>query len=235
MSQQPKGQRIAWIPETTPPPGQHLGRHIHFDERSRAYRVPVDDTTTIQSRIWKRKVQAFTQGDRNACTGNGAAGLLCTEPFHQKGLRCNETLARKIYSLATRKDQLKGVWPPDDTGSTVLAAMKALRELGLIREYRWGFGIQDVLKTLSTLGPVEIGVHWDVGFDHPDAKGFVKRKGRSRGGHAFELLGVDVTTQRVWAINSWSPGWGLSGLFCFSWEDLDHMLRHDGEAATLVI
>jgi hypothetical protein len=235
MAEQSKGRRIELIPEAKSQAEFRLGRHIEFDERSRAYRVPVEDSTTIESRIWKRRVRAFLQGQRNSCTGNGAAGLLCTEPYRQKALRCNETLARKIYSRATHKDGVKGVWPPDDTGSTVLGAMKALKAMKLIREYRWGFGIEDVLKTLSAIGPVEIGVHWDDGFDRPDAHGLVKRKGKSRGGHAFEVLGVDVSTERVWAINSWGPGYGLSGLFCFSWQDLDYLLRHDGEAATVVI
>jgi hypothetical protein len=236
MTAAAKGQRLELIPEGPARPGQSLGRHIHFDERSRAYRVPVDDATPIESRIWKRRVQAFAQGPLKSCTGNAVAGLLCTVPFHQKGLRCNETLARKIYCEATRKDHQLGVWPPHDTGSTALAALKALRTMGLIKEYRWGFGLQDVLKTLSTIGPVVVGVHWDRGFDDPDPKGFVQLKGgRSRGGHCFEVLGVDVPNERVWAINSWGPGWGLSGLFCFSWKNLDHMLKHNGEAATIVI
>ena len=92
-----------------------------------------------------------------------------------------------------------------------------------------------MLKTLSSVGPVEVGVSWYEGFDKPDAKGLVKIAGTVRGGHAFELLGVDADKQLVWAINSWGPGWGLAGRFAFSWKDLDRLLREQGEASTVTL
>ena len=55
-------------------------------------------------------------------------GLLCTAPFREKGHWYNETLARKVYSQASQLDTLLGQWPSQDTGSTILAAMKALRQ-----------------------------------------------------------------------------------------------------------
>jgi hypothetical protein len=113
--------------------------------------------------------------------------------------------------------------------------MKALKELGLAKGYRWCFGLDDTLKTLSTLGPVEVGLNWYEGFDRPDSKGLVKVSGAVRGGHAFELLGVDAERKLVWAENSWGPAWGLRGRFCFAWKDLDRLLHEDGEAATVVI
>lgn len=235
MVKDPHQHRIALIPELPSKTGGRLGRHIHFDERSRNFRVQVTKKTPIQSRIWKRTTAAFNQGSSNACTGNGAAGLLCTEPYKQAGLRCNEALAKRIYSLATHKDHILGVYPPDDTGSTVLAAMKSAKELGFAKGYRWGFGLDDVLKTLSTIGPVEVGLNWYEGFDKPTKSGLVKISGHVRGGHAFELLGLDADKKLIWAINSWGPGFGVSGVFCFSWDDLDRLLHENGEAATLVI
>ena len=233
MPKSPSPHRIAEITEHPSLHGGRLGRHIHFDERSKNFPVPLLAGAAIQTRTWKRTLQAFNQGELGSCTGNGAVGVICTEPYRHKGVRYTEALARKVYSRATHLDTIKGVWPPTDDGSTVLGAMKALRDLGFVHGYHWCFGLADVLKSLSNLGPVEVGLNWYSGFDKPDANGLVKVKGSMRGGHAFELLGVDVEKKRVWAINSWGPDWGVKGRFCFSWDDLDRLLHEDGEASTV--
>ena len=113
--------------------------------------------------------------------------------------------------------------------------MKALQDLGFAKGYNWCFGPDDVLKTLSHIGPVEVGVNWYGGFDRPNAEGLVKISGAVRGGHAFELLGVDAEKKLVWAINSWGPGWGKHGRFAFSWKDLERLLHEDGEASTVTL
>lgn len=227
--------RIKVIPEHVSKQGGRLGRHVHFDERSREFPVTLAKGATIQTRTWRRPTKAFNQGELGSCTGNGAVGVICTEPYRHAGARYTEALARKIYRQATHLDTIAGVYPPDDNGSTVLGAMKALRALELAKGYHWCFGLDDVLKTLSTLGPVEVGLNWYEGFDKPDAKGLVKLAGSVRGGHAFELLGVDAEQKLVWAINSWGPDWGLHGRFAFSWKDLDRLLHEEGEASTVTL
>lgn len=226
---------IGLIPEQPSRHGGRLGRHLHFDERSRNFPVSLPKGATIQTRTWVRTLKAFNQGDLGSCTGNGAAGVVCTEPYRQPGVRYSEALARKIYSRATRDDTIVGAWPPKDTGSTVLGAMKALKDLKLAKGYHWCFGLDDVLKTLATLGPVEVGLSWYEGFDRPDKGGLVKIAGTVRGGHAFELLGVDAEKKLVWAINSWGTDWGLQGRFAFAWKDLDRLLHEDGEASTVTL
>ena len=227
--------RIVQIPEHPSKHGGRLGRHVHFDERSRAFPVELKKGAVIQTRTWSRTAKAFTQGELGSCTGNGAVGVICTDPYRQAGHRYNEALARKVYGRATHMDTLAGVYPPDDSGSTVLGAMKALRDLKLAKGYHWCFGLDDVLKTLSTLGPVEVGLNWYEGFDKPDAQGLVKIGGSVRGGHAFEILGVDAERKLVHAINSWGPDWALHGRFTFSWKDLDRLLQEDGEASTVTL
>jgi len=234
VAKTPPAHRIGLIPEHPSKAGGRLGRHLHFDDRSWNFPVALKKGAVIQTRIWPRTLKAFNQGELGSCTGNGAVGLLGTEPFRQPGTRPSEALARKVYSQATRDDTIVGAWPPKDTGSTVLGAMKALKDLGLTKGYRWCFGLNDVLKALSTLGPVEVGLNWYEGFDKPDARGLVKLTGQMRGGHAFELLGVDAERKLVWAINSWGPTWGLHGRFAFSWKDLDRLLHEDGEASTVI-
>ena len=227
--------RVGLIPEAPSVHGGRLGRHVHFDERSRAFAVPLRKGAAIVTRLWERTQPAFHQGELGSCTGNGAVGVACSAPYRQKGTRYTEALARKVYSQASKLDTIVGAWPPKDTGSTVLGAMKALRLLGFTKSYHWCFGLDDVLKTLSTLGPVEVGLTWYEGFDKPAASGLVKIGGSVRGGHAFELLGVDAEKKLVWAINSWGPDWGVQGRFAFSWKDLDRLLHEDGEASTLTL
>jgi hypothetical protein len=228
-------QRVGLIPEHPSTRGGRLGRHIQFDERSRGFRVPLKAAAKIVSRTWLRRSNPFDQGATGSCTGNGAVGMLATAPYHQKGRTYNEALARKVYSQATKLDVIQGVFPPTDTGSTVLAAMKAAKKLGLTKGYAWCFGLDDVLRTLSTIGPVEVGVNWYEGFDAPTKTGLVKIKGAVRGGHAFEILGVDAKAKTVLAVNSWGTAWGAAGRFTISWKDLDRLLKEQGEATTAVV
>jgi hypothetical protein len=228
------GIRMALIPEYPSKIGGRLGRHIHFDERSRNYRVPVTSSATIVTRTWARTVKPFDQGNLGSCTGNGAAGALATAPLFVKGKTYNEALAVKIYSRATVDDSIVGTYPPTDTGSTVLAAMKACKDLKLASGYNWCFSLNDVLLTLSTIGPVDVGVNWYSGFDNPTAAGKVKISGSVRGGHSFEILGVDTKAKTVLAENSWGASWGLAGRFIFSWANLERLLSEQGEAASIV-
>lgn len=214
-------------------PGKRLGRHVHFDERSLAFRV-TPPATGVVTRTWDRKLPAFDQKSLGSCTGNAAAGLTVTEPFATVK-KVTETTAISIYKSATKLDDISGSYPPDDTGSTVLAAMKALVKRKSAKSYHWCIGLQDVLTTLSHMGPISVGFSWYEGFDHPDSQGRVKLSGQTRGGHSFEILGVDAEAKTVTGINSWGSGWGVNGRFSFSWDDLDRLLHEQGEAATILV
>lgn len=223
---------IGLIPEdskTRATHGRRLGRHIHFDERSKSFRVSAP-TSALVTKIWPRSVPPLDQGDTGSCTGNGAVGVLATAPFFKTGVTYDETLARKVYSEASKIDSIHGDWPPTDTGSTVICAMKAAQKLGFIKSYHWCLGLSDVLATLSHLGPVEVGVSWYSGFDQPAADGLVRISGMVEGGHAFELHGIDVAKKLVWAYNSWGSSWGLQGRFCFSFDTLGRLMKEHGEA-----
>lgn len=69
----------------------------------------------VQTRTWERPLPPLDQGELGACTGNGAVGLLSTEPFRQKGVHYTEALARQVYSEATKLDSIVGAWPPPKT------------------------------------------------------------------------------------------------------------------------
>lgn len=218
---------------------RRLGRHQRFDPRSRNYRVVLDDTTfLLKYRMWERKLKPLFQGDIGSCTGNAIVGLLATEPNNSDSIThsmpLNEDWAIHIYSRATEIDQFQDTYPPTDTGSSVLSAIKAAKEMGVVSEYRWCFGIEDVLRTLSHVGPVAVGINWYQGFDKPDRDGLIKISGKVRGGHAVELLGIDPEKQLVHGINSWGWFWGKWGRFSISFTDLNTLLSQKGEAVTIV-
>jgi len=215
-----------------PPPLVYQPR---FDDRSRSYRVPIPKKPELRSKTWKRTVPPLDQGSLGCCTGAAAVGVLATAPNYRPTGRYTLTTAKNIYARATQIDAFRGTWPPTDTGSSVLAAMKAMKALDLVRGYSWCFGLSDVLGALSLVGPVEVGTKWYSGFNSPDRRGLVRIGGAVEGGHAYQLVGIDVPARLVWAVNSWGSSWGANGRFCMSWDDLGVLLSEQGEASTVLV
>ena len=150
------------------------------------------------------------------CTGNAISGLLITEPNNKDGvaddIKVTEKLARDIYSKATVLDDIHGDWPPTDTGSTGLDALRAAKSLGLIAGYKHCTNGQEALQVLSHVGPIAIGTDWLAGMDTPKGKNKVLAiTGKNEGGHEYEVLGIDVENNWVEMINSWGSSWGLKG------------------------
>jgi hypothetical protein len=219
--------------EETPGAGR-LGRHVEHDPRSLAFPAPVADT--LATTLHKRHSRVLDQGDLGSCTGNAMTGLLGTDPHYRPHTKPtdNETLAVRLYGLATQLDGFDGTYPPDDTGSTGLAVAKAAQQLGLIASYSHAFGLDHALHAL-VLAPVIIGVNWYDSFDKPDPHGYVDIASGAhvRGGHEFELIGLDVDRQRVQAVNSWGTGWSVRGHFEFSFNTFDRLLQEDGDCTTI--
>jgi hypothetical protein len=210
--------------------GKPLGRDVRHDPRS--WKYPSPRAKKIVSVLHKRHGWPFDQGKKlGSCTGNAVAGLLMTDPFHVKGRNLTEADAVELYSRATHLDPYKGIYPPKDTGSSGLAAMKAAAEEGYIQSYGHAFGLEHSLKTL-VLTPVVTGVNWYEGFDKPDRDGMVKKKGEMRGGHEFLVVGIDAEAKTVRASNSWGSGWGDGGYFNFSWDAWEFLLDQDGDVTT---
>jgi hypothetical protein len=206
-----------------PGKGGRLGRHQHHDERSRAYRVtPAAAPKTV---LWPRHVPPYDQRNLGSCTGNAMAGALSTAPFNH---RFGERRAVLLYEAATQLDDIPGAFPPDDTGSSGLAVAKAAQKAGLITRYEHAFGLQDVISALQT-GPVIAGTDWLTGMDTPDAQGFVKVTGSVRGGHEYEILGVDLEQRYFTACNSWGTSWGVGGYFKIRIDDFAALLARGGD------
>lgn len=214
--------------------GLRLGRHVEHDPRSRAYlaEMSAGPLVTVHHRRYGR---AFDQGQVGSCTGNATAGAINTKPIHVPGTHLlTEEDALTIYEHASALDNVPGEYPPDDTGSSGLAAAKAAKAAGWITSYRHAFGIADALRALQ-LAPVITGVDWFEGFDDPDDNGFVNIRGQVRGGHEFEVLGyVHADPAYVVCENSWGVEWGDRGRFRMTVDTWARLLSAQGDVTVLV-
>ncbi|MGZ4663575.1 MAG: hypothetical protein ACXV5Q_00615 [Frankiaceae bacterium] len=228
-----EGEAVARVqPIAEDPHPLRLGRHVEHDARSRLYPAPTG--VDVKSVRWQRRSPIFDQGNVGSCTGNAAAGWLATDNARRKGWdNITEDIAVAIYSKATHLDRIKGYYPKDDTGSSGLAAAKAMRALGFTADaYRHAFGLEHALQALQS-GPVLVGIAWRASCDSPDANGLVHYTGPVRGGH--EILADEVDTERklVGFTNSWSDRWGASGRFYMTFSDFAAALAQRGDVTVL--
>jgi hypothetical protein len=218
---------------------KRLGRHVEHDPLSRAYPFGAKAVFgTLMTVHHRRYGGPFDQGDLGSCTGNATAGAINSVPFHKKGAKLlKEKDAVAIYSLATTLDGFDGDYPPDDTGSSGLAAAKAAKSLGYLSSYKHAFSIEEALAALQ-ITPVITGVAWYEGFDNPNIHGLVSISGQVRGGHEFEVIGFQAGRNEdeslVICENSWSKKWSLNGRFTFSVTTWRKLLDDDGDVTILV-
>lgn len=160
------------------------------------------------------------------CVGYTCKQNLIGAPFRTK----RGPSADDIYHMA----QLIDEWPGEDyQGTSVNAGMKVLHKLGHIREYRWAYDVETAKNWVLAVSPVLLGTWWYESMFSPDPKtGLVKPSGRRRGGHAYYWPKIDGKRGLAWIPNTWGADWGLKGWFCIQLEDLDRLIREDGEAAT---
>lgn len=200
-----------------------LDRLVQFDERSRAF--------PIRALVGAQKARSYTwacttvldQGNEGACVGFAWTHELLARPKPIEGLTNDAALA--TYRLAQTLDE----WPGEAySGTSVLAGVKALQQQGYYGEYRWAFGLEDLVLAIPK-GPAVLGIPWwDSMYEAPG--GWVRVGGTKVGGHAILARGVNVTGRYITLHNSWGPDWGNNGDARISFDDLDKLLKDDGEA-----
>lgn len=217
----------------TAPANIQFGRRIQFDERSRNFPVRAllkSEPRKPRSYTW-RCTQHLDQKAEGACVGFAWSHELAARPAEVQGI--TNATARQVY----RKAQTLDPWPGESyEGTSVLAGIKAVQLLhpGKILEYRWCFDLQDVLRTISFLGPVVLGINWYEGMFTPDAANLIAPTGELLGGHAILATGVSVPNKTVRLHNSWGPDWGIHGACLITWKDLEFLLSQNGEACVPV-
>lgn len=208
-----------------------FGRLREFDERSKQYPIrvllPVDKPR--RSYTWRCGI-VLDQGYEGACTGFSVTHEAAARPKVVTGLT-NE-IARKVYKRAQQIDE----WPGEDyEGSSVLAAMKAGKEMGWYSEYRWAFSEVDLALAVGYKGPAVLGINWYEGMCYPDKDGIIRPTGELLGGHAILCNGYNVKKGMYRLHNSWGWDWGINGACFISKEDLAMLLSEQGEACIPVV
>lgn len=216
--------------------GKRLGRHVHHDPRSLAYRLPESAPATVR---WERTIPVLDQGNVGSCTGNAAVGLLGTSPAFATlttqlaaGLVLDEAEALKLYSAAEIIDGGLGL-PTEDQGSSGLSVAKAAKNAGLISGYTHATSI-GACHTAIQKGPFAGGTNWYTSMDSPSSSGLVTVGGSVRGGHEYEYIGYDTSTDLWECVNSWGTSYGVAGHFFISSPDLARLLSEQGDATQFV-
>lgn len=232
-TERPEKAAVMRIPEVLEEGLNRLGRHVEHDPASRQFAFKATGQP-LHAVSWQRDGGPFDQGDLGSCTGNAAAGLCDTAMFRNPAdPLLVEADAVKIYEEATILDKIPGHYPPNDTGSSGLAAAKALKNRGLIAGYRHAFSLAAALEALQQ-SPVMTGVEWLSSFDTPDKNGLVQLGGSVRGGHEFEVDFFDPAQHEdegglVGGINSWGLSWGIGGRFFFTAKTWGWLLARHGD------
>lgn len=174
-----------------------------------------------------RTGSVLDQGPTPSCVGHAWAGFLMAAPVMSKGV---DPFA--IYRGAQDNDE----WPGNDyEGSSVRGGAKYLQSQGRLSRYVWAWDAETVADfILSGQGSVVVGTVWTNAMFTPDDKGFLHPTGPIAGGHAWLLVGYNRTRGVFRMLNSWGSSWGDSGRAWITGEDLQTLLRWDGEAAATV-
>lgn len=223
------------------PTDRRLGRHVHHDDRSRAYAFRAPRHVELHTVRHERYAPVFDQGDIGSCTGNAAIGCLATGAFfatvdagddpHVRML--DEAAALWCYSAATDLDPYPGQFPPDDTGSDGLSVAKVLTSVGAIAGYRHTFTLEDMLAALQEQ-PLITGTTWLDGMYEPDRNGVVHPTGQEVGGHEYVVDSFDSGTNLLGFTNSWGTSWGKAGRFFMGADEFGALLGRDGDVTVFV-
>lgn len=133
----------------------------------------------------------------------------------------------ELYDTFRRYDGIDGNY----AGTTVRAGAKVFQKLGIISEYRWAQTLEDVINAVTHLGPMVVGTNWTERMNNPTSRQyFIKPTGRSVGGHAYMINGIDRENEIFRIKNSWGVNWGYLGMAFIRFSDFETLLHDRGEA-----
>lgn len=211
------------------------------DVRVEHYRgmVYCAEVPTHHTLVTRRNGKILISGN---CTGNAMVGCTGTSPNYEAlpvdHPPLDEALAVEGYSLATTLDDEPGYYSPgdpnsEDTGSDGLSAAKAAKQMGLCSGYLHALSLPDMQAAMATTS-VMAGTYWLDAMDHPNSDGLVQVAGDVRGGHEYQVIGMDVERQLFLCANSWGPGWGNQGFFSMTFAGMEILLHRQGDCTQLL-
>ena len=202
-----------------------LGRRVAPDPQDHRYLMRVaPQPAALPPYRHYRSGRILDQGSTPTCVGMAWRQWMSSAPLMTR-------TGPDPFALY-REAQLIDEWPGEAyDGTSVRAGAKVLQQRGHIRSYVWSFTADDVFDfMLAGHGGVVIGVNWYTGMMTADTSGCIRPVGRVLGGHAVFLGGVNRTRGVVRVLNSWSTAWADKGRAWLTGEDLDRLLKEDGEA-----
>jgi len=170
------------------------------------------------------------QGREGACTGFSLSTELAASPVN---VDVNNAFALELYQAARRIDAAAGRhW---GSGASILATALALKnDYKLITEFRWAFGIEQVIDTIISKGPVVLGLNWYFDMYSPNAENVIEVSGELSGRHAIAAIGYLHKDGGYLALmNTWGPGYGAKGIGYLKIADATRLLAEDGEACII--
>lgn len=206
-----------------------LGRIHAPDERDGRFSVSLLQPTAapgVTYRYWNANGWWGNQGATPQCVAYSWLHWLEDGPVTQPG-RGPIVLPSELYKAAQKVDE----WPGEDyDGTSVRAGAKVLQSRGFIGAYHWATSVLEIVNTVLSLGPMVVGTNWYTTMFDPDDAGVIEVGGSVAGGHAWLIDGVNTNRELFRMKNSWGRAWGNRGMALISFEDMDRLLREDGEA-----
>jgi hypothetical protein len=238
------------------PTDPRLARHVTHDSRSWDHQfLAVDAKPKKIDTFWKSSTGPLNQGQVGSCTGNASAqwfnsdfakavrdlivsgklGSWTVDKKNKDGF-FDEGDAVHIYSAGTRKDRIRGVYPPNDTGCSGLGVAKACEGFGLISAYSHTFSFNSFQAALE-ITPAIVGTIWTNDMFKP-VNGLVKVgklvDSNVAGGHEYHAAGIEFTNEVFVFRNSWGdqdewPGCKPGGYFAIGFDDMATLLDNQGD------
>lgn len=211
---------------------EKLGRHIVHDPRSRNFAAELPRTAAPLKSVQHRRYDPRPEPNQpvGCCTFVAECMLANSKGNRVKGVVFDMDDAIKGYSLATTLDPFQGTYPPNDTGSSGLAAAKAAVQLGIASHYEWFFGLDAILQGLQTK-PISFGGYWFADMFKANASNpLVRPTGGIVGGHQWILSGYDAKRKLIVGECWWGKSFGRNGRFLISVEDFRILVDSGGDA-----
>jgi hypothetical protein len=218
-----------------------LGRLQAEDERDERFPMSAimdPDMPTRTHRYWWSSGWHGDQGNTPHCVAYSWLHWLADGPATSRTLTGRAAPPqpydnpRRLYCEMQENDE----WIGDCKnhrydGTSVRAGAKVLRAHGYVREFRWGWTLDDAVKALLTEGPIVAGTWWyrDMYFPDPDTGLIQIGRSRRMGGHAYVLNGVNAKRGIIRLKNSWGRSWGRNGHAFISFKDMERLILEDGE------
>lgn len=209
-----------------------LGRHVVHDPKSWDYQEVLPRSTTPLRSVQHRRYDPAVEPNQpiGCCTGVSECMLGNTKGNRVMGEVLNMADAITIYSRATEIDPFHGTYPPQDTGSSGLAAAKAAVQLGVATDFVWYFSVESVLQGLQ-FHPISFGGLWTYDmFDATYSNPLVRPTGEIAGGHQWVLSGYNATDKLIAGECWWGKSFGRNGRFYISVDDFRILMEDNGDA-----